>query len=232
MNTLCLLPGLLCDGHAWRPQADALKARASIHIADLRGFDCLTEMARSVLKAVDGPLAVAGHSMGGRVALEMWRLAPERIDRLALLDTGVHPREPGEAERRQVLVDLARREGMAALANRWLPPMVGAAGRADPALMAGLKAMVERQTPDIYERQITALLNRPDAAPLLGTIACPMLVGVGREDSWSPLAQHQAIAAAHAGATLVMFENSGHMAPLEAPQAVIRALERWLSQTP
>jgi pimeloyl-ACP methyl ester carboxylesterase len=232
MTTLCMLPGLLCDAFAWGPQIAAFEGDTPVHVADFRGFACLTEMARAVLDTVDGPLAVAGHSMGGRVALEMQRLAPERIERLALLDTGVHSREPGEAARRQVLVDLAHDQGMAALADRWLPPMVGATGLADADLMAGLRAMVARQTPAIFEGQVHALLDRPDAAPQLGQIACPVLVGVGRDDGWSPLAQHQSIAAAIPAANLVIFEDSGHMAPLEAPQAVTRALEQWLWPQP
>ncbi len=225
---LFLLPGLLCDETVWACQVAALGASAEIRVADFRGFDSITAMAQSVLVGAPRHFAVAGHSMGARAALEIARLAPERVTRLALLDTGAHPRSAGEAEKRQVLVDLAHREGMAALAARWLPPMVHPDRVADETLMAPLRAMVLRMTPDIHERQIKALLDRPDAEAVLPTIRCPVLVGVGRQDAWSPLAQHEAIVAAVPHARLVVFENSGHMAPIEAPEAVTAALRDWL----
>jgi len=227
--TLFLLPGLLCDATVWAHQAAALGSIAAVRIADFRGFDSLTEMARAVLASAPERFAVAGHSMGARAALEVVRLAPERVTRLALLDTGTHPLRPGEAEKRQDLVDLANREGMAALAARWLPPMVHPARAADETLMVPLRAMVLRMTPAIHERQIRALLQRPDAEAVLATIRCPVLVGVGRQDAWSPPSQHESIVAAVAQARLVVFEDSGHMAPLEAPEAVTAALRAWLA---
>jgi protocatechuate 4,5-dioxygenase alpha subunit len=162
----------------------------------------------------------------------MVRLAPDRIVGLALLDTGAHPRRDGEEATRQALVDLAWRDGMAALADRWLPPMVHEARAADPALLDPLRAMVVRATPAQHERQIRALLDRPDARPQLSSIACPTLVAVGRQDRWSPLAQHEEIAAAIPGARLVVIEDSGHMSPVEQPEQVTAALRAWLAQLP
>lgn len=229
--TLILLPGLLCDETVWAHQVTALAPLAEIRVADFRGFDSLTAMARAVLATAPARLALAGHSMGARVAIEIVRLAPERVARLALLDTGTHPLHAGEAEKRQVLVDLADRDGMAALAARWLPPMVHPDRVSDETLMQPLRAMVLRMTPAIHARQIKALLTRPDAEAVLATIRCPVLVGVGRQDAWSPLAQHEAIVAAVPQAKLVVFENSGHMAPIEAPEAVTAALRGWLTST-
>ena len=229
--TLILLPGLLCDETVWAHQVTALAPLAEIRVADFRGFDSLAAMARAVLATAPARLALAGHSMGARVAIEIVRQAPERVARLALLDTGTRPQNASEAEKRQVLVDLANREGMAALAARWLPPMVHPERATDDALMLPLRAMVLRMTPAIHARQITALLTRPDAEAVLPTIRCPVLVGVGRQDAWSPLAQHEAIVAAVPQAKLVVFENSGHMAPIEAPEAVTAALRGWLTST-
>jgi len=230
-ETLLLLPGLLCDDVVWRDQAEALDQRYDVIVARLTDFSSITAMAHASLALAPGRLSVAGHSMGARVALEMFRLAPDRVARLALLDTGVHPVSAAEPGRRQQMIDLARTEGMAALADHWLPPMVkdGALDR-DPALDAALRAMVSRTSPEIHERQITALLGRRDAAPLLATIRCPVLIGVGRHDAWSPPEQHAAIAAAIPQARYVIFEDSGHMAPMEAPQAVTGALTEWMLQ--
>lgn len=226
--TLYLLPGLLCDASVWAAQVAALSDVADVRTPDFLGFDSITAMAESVLAGAPPRFAVAGHSMGARVALEIVRLAPERVDRLALLDTGTHPRRPGEAESRQVLVDLAARDGMTALAAKWLPPMVHPDRAADGAFMAGLRAMVERATPAIFAGQIRALLERPDAETGLAAIQCPVLIGVGRQDAWSPPAQHEAMARLIPHASYVVFEDSGHMAPLEAPEAVSLALRKWL----
>lgn len=226
--TILLLPGLLCDASIWYAQVEALKRHADVVVADFSRHDCIEAMARSALALADGPITVVGHSMGARVAMEMARLAPERVERLALIDTGIHPRREGEEANRQVLVDLAFADGMSALAEKWLPPMVHEDRVDDRALMEPLKAMVMRATPEQHQRQIRALLNRPDVRAYLSGIACPTLVMVGRQDRWSPLAQHEEIAAALPNAELVVIEDSGHMSLVEQPEQVSRALLRWL----
>ncbi len=225
---LYLLPGLLCDATVRVAQVAGLSDIAEIRTPDFLGHDSITGMAAWVLQGAPPRFAVAGHSMGARVALEINRLAPERVTHLALLDTGTHPRAPGEAEKRQSLVDLALSQGMTALADRWLPPMVHPDRLTDAAFMAGLRAMVERATPEIYAGQIKALLERPDAEPGLASITCPVLIGVGRQDAWSPPSQHEAMARLVRHATYVVFEGSGHMAPLEAADSVTAALRSWL----
>lgn len=222
-----LVAGLLCDETVWSAQRAALEGECDVFTPSLWGLDSIPGMARAVLDAAPRRFALAGHSLGARVALEVVRQAPERVERLALLDTGVHPVRPGEAEKRQELIDLARREGMAALAARWLPPMVHPDRVRDPALMDPLAAMVCRASPDIFERQVRALLARPDAAAVLPGIRCPTLVACGRQDAWSPLSQHEPIAAAIPGARLAVIESSGHMSTVEAPEAVARLLLDW-----
>jgi len=225
---IVLLPGLLCDASVWTAQVRALEPHADVAVADFSREDSLEGMARAALALKDGPIIVVGHSMGARAALEMVRLAPERVTRLCLMDTGVHPKRDGEEAQRQVLVDLAFQEGMGALADRWLPPMVNEARVGDPGLMEPLKAMVLRATPEQHRRQIHALVTRPDPRPLLPTIACPTLIMVGRQDRWSPLGQHEEIAALIPQAELVVIEDSGHMVTVEQPEQVSQALLRWL----
>jgi pimeloyl-ACP methyl ester carboxylesterase len=225
---IILLPGLLCDASTWAAQERALGPYAEVTVVDFSQLDSIEAMAQSALAFVDGLIVAIGHSMGARVALEMVRLAPERIARLALIDTGIHPRREGEEASRQVLVDLAFTEGMEALADRWLPPMVHVDRVNDPTLMEPLKAMVMRATPEQHQRQIRALLNRPEARAHLPRIACPTLVMVGRQDRWSPLAQHEEIAALIPNVELVVIEESGHMSPVEQPEQVSGTLLRWL----
>lgn len=227
-STILLLPGLLCDASVWRAQIDALRPYAHVLVADFSQHDSLEAMARSALAMTEGSIIAIGHSMGARVAMEMVHLAPERIEKLALIDTGVDSRREGEEAKRQVLVDLAYAEGMGTLAERWLPPMLHVDRVEDQALLAPLKEMVMRATPEQHQRQIQALLNRPDLRPRLPDIACPTLVMVGRQDRWSPLAQHEEMAALIPKAELVVIEDSGHMTLLEQPEQVSHALLRWL----
>lgn len=224
MTTTLLIPGLLCDGYCWTAVTERLDAA----VADLSTQDNLTRMAEDLLARHPGPLRVAGHSMGARVTIEMLRLAPERIEKAALLDTGIHPLKPGEREKRAEIVQFAYDNGMQALAERWLPPMVWEENRKNTRLMADLTAMVLRMNPDLHARQIKALVDRPDAEAVLPSVRCPLLVMVGRQDAWSPVAQHEDIVALAPGARLEIIENAGHFAPVEQPQAVADLLVPFL----
>jgi pimeloyl-ACP methyl ester carboxylesterase len=226
---LYLLPGLLCDATVWRHQVDHLVDLAEVRVPDYRDCDSLTAMAEHVLNDAPECFAVAGHSMGGRVALEIVRKARERVTHLALLDTATHPTAESEYAKRLGWVDLARREGMTALEEVWLPPMVHPDRLGDADLMQPLKAMVESYTPEQFAGEIHALLERPDATPVLAAITCPTLVLCGREDAWSTLEGHRKIAAAIAGSRMLVIEHCGHFAPIEQPEAVTGALRDWLS---
>lgn len=230
--TLIFLPGLLCDSAAFAHQIAALAGRWPLAVADFSQADTIPAMARIALAAATGPVVLIGHSMGGRAALEAARLAPERIAGLCLMDTGITPGTPEEIPRRMALVQLAHREGMAALARAWLPPMVDERRVGDAGLIGPLTEMVMRASPGQHERQIRALIARPDARPGLAAIACRALVLVGRQDRWSPPAQHQEIAAAIPGAELAIIEDAGHFAPVEQPGAVTAALSGWLERLP
>lgn len=230
-ETVILVPGLLCDAAVWEHQTAALSRSYDVIVADLTRQDAIPAMASDILAQAPQRFSIAGHSMGARVALEVFAQAPERVERLALLDTGVHPVGEGEPAARQRLLDVSARDGMRALADVWLPPMVGDGlldSNAD--LKAKLYAMVERMSPQIHRAQITALLSRPDAGAQLGAISCPVLIGVGALDRWSPPEQHIEIAAAIAHARYVVFADSGHMAPMEAPEAVSEALLDWMRE--
>ena len=224
------LPGLLCDQTIWTAQVEAMAAINPV-VASYGLSRSLQDMARLALDIAPPVFSLVGHSMGARVALEVVRMAPERVARLALLDTGVHPAQPGEAEKRYALLDLGRHEGIDQMVAAWLPPMVHPGRLADEALMGPLHAMAASMGLAVFEAQIAALLGRPDAAPLLPRITVPTLVGVGRQDVWSPLAQHEAIADQLTGSRLTIFEDSGHMSPVEAPEQVTAALLAWLAWT-
>lgn len=230
---LLLLPGLLCDETNWAAQCTALAEIAYCRVPVYRTFDSIEAMAAHVLAvAPTERFALAGHSMGGRVALEVVRQAPERVERLALLDTGFQSLaegEAGEKERagRYQLLELARTEGMRAMGQQWARGMVHPRHINTPVFEAILQ-MITRNTPDMFESQIQALLARPDATALLPQIPCPTLLLCGSDDQWSPLARHEVTQHAISGSTLKVVEMSGHMTTMEQPQAVSRALATWL----
>jgi pimeloyl-ACP methyl ester carboxylesterase len=230
---LLLLPGIVCDRAAWDPVIPALSPFVACQVHETGPDRTLGAMAERVLAAAPPTFALAGHSMGGRVAVEVVRRAPKRVRRLALLDTGYRPLPSGQAaedERasRYALLALACRDGMRAMARSWIRRMVHPDRLDDHALVDAILDMIERQTPERFEAQIEALLARHDAAPVLRSIGCPTLVLCGRQDAWSPVAQHEEIAAMVPGATLDVIDDCGHMSPMEAPEQVADALLRWL----
>jgi pimeloyl-ACP methyl ester carboxylesterase len=223
---LLLLPGLMCDAAIWSAQIKALGGAYDVRVPDFSALDSLQAMAEAALGLAEGTVAVAGHSMGARVALEIHALAPERVERIALLDTGAHPVAEGEQARRQVLLDIAEREGIEGVIAAWLPPMLGP--QADQDLYEELAAMVRRAGVRALRGQIKALLNRPDGFSRLARIACPAALIVGRQDAWSPPTQHEEMRLFCPQASLTIIEDCGHMAPAEQPQAVTEALSRWM----
>lgn len=235
MTELLLLPGLNCDAAVW----DGVAARVGgAHCRVPRpyaGHATLPAMARQVLDEAPARFALAGHSMGARVALEVLRLAPERVTHLALLATGCRalaegPAGDDERGRRAAWLALARTGGMEAMARDWVRGMVAPARLAsEPALVEAIVAMVARHTPEQCAAQVAALLARPDARPLLRRSAVPTLVGCGAHDRWAPVAQHEEIAALVPGSRRVVWPDCGHMAPMEHPAAVADALDGLLA---
>src|SRR5579863_4870205 len=221
-QAVILLPGLVCDQTVWQQQIDALSDVADSTCADYGTLDSLPAMAEAVLRAAPERFSLAGHSMGGRVALQVYRLAPHRVARIALLDTGYLPLAAGEAgqqeaetRKRGELVALAQSQGMRAMLRQWLPPMIAPRRINDTVLVNAIVEMMSRKTPEIFAAQVRALLARPDASAVLEQIRCPALLLTGREDGWSGPAQHTAMAAKIAGSQLVIVAACGHMSMLE-----------------
>lgn len=229
---IALLPGLLCDEAVWAHQLPALSAFGECFVPDYGLRDSLGSMADYVLASMDGErLLVAGHSMGGRVALEIFRRAPERVAGLALLDTGHQARATGDAGEREraqrfALLEVAREKGMRAMGEQWAPGMVHS-DRLDSDLYRSILDMIERSTPGKFHAQIRALLDRPDATTLLGALRCPTMLVCGRDDRWSPLARHEEMQTLVRGSRLRVIEHSGHMSTMERPDDVTEALVEW-----
>lgn len=232
MIRLVLIPGLVCDAAVWHHAAAALRERADVRIAHHGLLDSLGGMAEKILAENPGPIAIAGHSMGGRVALEILRRAPARVSGIALLDTGTAPLAPGDAGAKETagryeLLGIARTRGMAAMAERWVQGMVWKPRLGNASLIDSIIAMFERSSADAFEAQIRALLARPDATALLESIRCPAMVLCGNDDAWAPADRHREMAARIPGAILTLVPECGHMSTMERPAAVTEALLAW-----
>jgi pimeloyl-ACP methyl ester carboxylesterase len=224
---LLFLPGLICDARIYAPQLAAFPESRAVDGYGLA--NTLVGMARVALAQAPESFDLFGHSMGGRVALEVYRLAPNRVRRLALSSTGVHSIGEGEPAKRRALQAIGHDEGFAALVGTWLPPMVAAANRSKP-IYAAMRQMCLDAGQDVFDAQINAQLTRPEQESLLAEIRCPTLVMTGELDSWSGPAQHEAIAGRIADSTLVIVPGAGHMLPLEAPETVNQAIAAWLAR--
>lgn len=227
MTRFVLIPGLLSDGFVWQALADRLGAAASV--ADLTRQPSIAGMAADLLADGDGDVVAIGHSMGGRVAMEMARQAPDRVRGLVLVSTGHNGGTEAELPKRRARIALGH-DSMAALADDWVPPMVAPGRQADAALMGDLRAMVLRHDAAIHERQIHALIGRPDAGAYLHGITAPILLLVGDQDGWSPPAQHHEIAALAPDATVQVIAGAGHFLPVERPAETVAAIADWLDQ--
>lgn len=223
---LILLPGLLNTARLWDRQARALERRRPVHVADITGADSVAALAETVLAEAPERFALAGMSMGGYVAFAILRRAPERVARLALLDTTAAPDTAEATARRRGQMARAGEGGIGAVLPDLLPAFLGPAH--DPALAALVTAMAEEVGVEGFVHQQTAILGRPDSRPELGNIRCPTSVIVGSEDTITPPAVMEELAASIPGARFTIIPGAGHLTPIIAPDAVTAALAAWL----
>jgi len=230
---LVLAPGMLSDEAVWGPQAQALASEADVRIVRYGQARTLAAMAQALLAQAPARFALAGHSMGGRVAMEVARLAPERLAGLCLISSDPLPKDAGEAglaetRARYGLLDLAYGQGMAVVAERFLPVLLHPDRLADETLTASLKAMIARQEPDALDRQIQAGEGRPDHTETLRGLRASTLIICGAEDGFGRAPMQGPMAALLPDARLLLLERCGHLPTLEAPDAVTGAMRDWL----
>ncbi len=186
-------------------------------------------LAEAVLSKAPEEFTLVGLSMGGYVAFEIMRQAPERVARLVLMDTTARPDTPEARRRRRGLIDLTRRGNFKGVTPRLLPLLIAPAHLENESLIQAIMAMGERVGPDVFVRQQTAIMNRIDSRPFLKDIRAPTLVMCGAEDALTPPEHAQEIVdGIGPNAQLQIIEDSGHLAPLEQPEAVTRLLKEWL----
>jgi pimeloyl-ACP methyl ester carboxylesterase len=226
---LVLVPGLLCSRGLWTHQLQALADVADMTVADHTRHDTMEKIAKSILDDAPPRFALAGLSMGGYISYAIVRQAPERVTRLALLDTGSRADAPERAEGRRKLVELAEREGTRKAQEALLPVLIDKRRLGDKPLVEAVLGMADEIDAAAFKRQQEAILGRPDNRPLLPSIGVPTLVLVGREDALTPPELSREIAAGIPGARLEVVPDCGHLSTMERPEAVNRALRSWLA---
>lgn len=226
-SDLLLLPGLICDERLWRDVIAGLDARSIV--ADLTQDDSIGAMAQRALAVAPARFALAGLSMGGYVAFEIMRQAPERVTHLALLDTSARADDDARKETRRKGIEMVGQGKFIGVSRGLLGSLVAPQHMGTP-VAGDVQAMSERVGQAAYMRQQVAIMNRVDSRPTLGDIQVPTLVGVGESDKLTPPELAEEMAAGIAGSELVRFPDSAHLPTMENPSAVVEAMKAWLAR--
>ncbi|UCV08998.1 alpha/beta fold hydrolase [Dechloromonas denitrificans] len=225
---ILLLPGLLNDASLFAEQMIALSALGSVQVGDLTRSDSIAELAADVLAgAPDGRLVLVGLSMGGYVAFEIMRTAPQRVAALVLMDTTARPDTPEASALREELIKLAETD-LEAVTERLLARLSHPDLMNQPAVRGVIQSMASGLGKEVFIRQQRAIMSRPDSRPMLAGIACPTLVICGREDQITPPEMAEEIAAGIKQAELKIVEHCGHLATLDQPEQVSNLLLDWI----
>lgn len=227
---LVLVPGLLCSARLYTSQIAALWPSGQVAVADHRRDSDMAGIAAHILRDAPPRFALAGLSMGGYIAFAMMRLAPERIARLALLDTSARPDLPEQKAGREKFIAMAEAGNLSDVVETLLPRFIHRNRINDEPLKAEVRAMANETGAEAFVRQTKAIMSRPDSRPLLSSIRCPTLVLVGEGDELTTPELAREIAAGIAGSTLTIVPDCGHLSTMEKPEAVNAALGQWLTR--
>ncbi|MCX5515694.1 alpha/beta hydrolase [Kaistia algarum] len=229
MVPIVLVPGLLCSAEVFTPQVAALWPHGPVTVASTMAGETMAEIAASILATAPPRFALAGISMGGYICLEIMRQAPERVNKLALLDTSARPDTPEEITKRRALLTHARTGIFKSLLAQVFVTLLHPAHRDDSAVLDVMIGMGLTVGIGGFARQTEAIIGRIDSRPSLADISVPTLVLVGDSDTLTPPDRSEEIAAAIRGAKLVIVPECGHSSTLEQPEAVNRAMIEWIT---
>jgi pimeloyl-ACP methyl ester carboxylesterase len=228
METLLLIPGLMCDHSLWSHQIVHLTELADCQVADTRAGDTMEALAEAILASAPPRFALAGLSMGGLISHAIMARAPERVTRLALIGTNARCDTPEQTARRRSLMAMATDGRFEEITQLLMPALVHPSRLHDEALTEAVRAMARNIGPEAFLRQTEAIIGRPPRLDGLHRYRLPTLILVGREDAITPLELHEEMAAGIPGSELVIIEDCGHLSTLEQPQTVTALLRRWL----
>lgn len=225
---LVLIPGMMCDARLFGPQIEAFSSTRAVQVAHVGGQDTIEAMAADVLANAPQHFALAGLSLGGIIAMEVMRQAPERIGALALLDTNPRAELPEVAAGREPQIAAVQSGQMRDLLNEKIFPLYLADGQDPEDLLPLCWEMASALGPDVFVRQSRALAARTDAQDVLATVTVPTLILMGREDRLCPLDRHERMQELIPHAHFEIIENAGHLPTLEQSTATNAALKTWL----
>ncbi len=229
-EALVLVPGMMCDARIFAPQINALSRDFAVHVASVAGPETIRDMAANVLDTAPARFALAGLSMGGIVAMEILRRAPERVTRIALMSTSPLAETPTQAAWREPQIVHAMTGNLDAAMREAMDPDNLAPGPGKNAVMQVVLDMARDLGPDVFVRQSRALQRRPDAQKVLRQIRIPVLVLCGAHDRLTPVKRHQFMADLIPFADLVVLDEAGHLPSLETPDAVSAAIRDWMAK--
>ena len=229
-DPLVLLPGMMCDARLFAPQITDLSRDHAVTIAPITQGERIEEIASGLLDILPAKFALAGLSMGGIVAMELLRRAPERITRIALMDTNPLAETPQSAAAYEPMIIGARAGRLDEVLRGFMKPEFLAPGPQRPAVLNKVFEMGRDLGPEILIRQVRALQRRRDQQPALRRCKVPALVLCGAHDTLTPLKRHAFMAELIPYAKLEVIEDAGHLPTLEAPEAVTAALRAWMKQ--
>jgi pimeloyl-ACP methyl ester carboxylesterase len=228
VTPLVLIPGMMCDARLFGPQCNALSRRRTLHLAPITAHDTIEALATDILRHAPPRFALLGLSMGGIVAMEIVARAPERVDRLALLDTNPRAETPEVRARREPQIAKARAGRLREVMRDEMKPNYLADGPRRQDILDLCMAMALALGPEVFERQSRALGSRPDQQETLARVAVPTLILMGEHDILCPRDRHELMHALIPGSRLEIVEGAGHLPTLERPEATTEAIARWL----
>ncbi|HEX5008140.1 MAG TPA: alpha/beta fold hydrolase [Hyphomonadaceae bacterium] len=226
---IVFVPGLLCTGRIYEHQAQQLGRRHPVLLANHWSHTSMAEIAKSILTIAPEKFALAGASMGGYVAFEIMRQAPDRVAKLILLSTSARPDTPERSEGRRKQVAAVREHGARTGVKALWPNLVHPARQEDHALLAVFNEMADELGPDAFARQVDAIIGRADSRPDLPKIKVPTLVIAGAEDKLIPPDNSKEIADGIPGARLELVDHCGHMGMIERPETYTRLLGEFVA---
>jgi len=227
-DPLVFLPGLMCDARLFAPQIAALSSQTAVTVAPITKGERVEEIASHVLSLLPNRFALCGLSMGGIVAMEVLRRAPERVTRLALMDTNPLAETPQVASSREPQIVRARSGRLEEVIRDEMKPNYLAPGPKRADVMAVVMDMARDLGPEVFVSQSRALQRRRDQQATLSKCKVPTLILCGAHDQLCPLRRHTFMAELIEGAELVVLEDAGHLPPLEQPEETTLALRKWL----
>ena len=228
--TPIFIPGLILTRDIFAAQIDGLVHPTAAKTADTLGHDSITAMAEAALALADGPLVPVGISMGGYIAMEMARLAPQRLAGIALLNTQHRADPPERRKQREATIDMAQSDGFRGVTRHLLKSFLSPAAMEDETLVARVIAMAEEVGRENFVLQQRAILGRRDQSDTLGSLTVPALVLGGALDTLTPPQASRDMAELIPDAELVIMEEIGHLSTIEAPDEVTDILNAYLAR--